>query len=121
MKILLPFLAVLLFATAVSAQTRIQNPSGLSFTASPDHATLTNYEADLVRVSDTSVVQTLNIGKPTPDANGVCSVPLNVQPVAFGSYVVVMRSVAGGVKGPDSQPSEVFDRAPGAPSKVTVK
>jgi hypothetical protein len=99
----------------------VKNPSGVTFEPSADHANVTNYELDILR-PDGTVLQTLNIGKPTP-VNNVATAPVNVQPVAFGTgYSMRLRAIgAGGVTSDYTVSVNKFDRAPGAPSKLTAK
>lgn len=102
----------------------VTNPAGVQFTVSADQSAVDHYELDILR-PDQTALQTLNLGKPTPDANGVCVAPLNVQPVAFGNgYSVQLRAVAIGPDGPVSSPNvhsdNKFNRVPGAPSKVKI-
>lgn len=127
MKSLLLSILLVLSAAVASAQTvpPITNPTAVQFTVSSDHALIDHYELDILR-PDKTALQTLNLGKPTPDATGVCVAPLNVQPVAFGTgYSVQLRAVAIGPDGPVSSanaPSDnTFDRKPGGPGKVTIK
>ena len=112
---------VLVVATPVAAQVPpVKNPTGIAFTPSPDHAALTSYEAD-IRSSAGTVVQTISLGKPAPNASGEIVVTLNVQPIAFGTYTIVVRSLAGSLSGPPSVPSDAWERVPGAPSKPTMR
>jgi hypothetical protein len=106
----------------VSAQTPdVNNPSGVTFTASADHASLDSYELDILR-PDGTVLQTLNLGKPTPDATNTCSSPMNVQPIAFGSgYSVRLRAKAGTAASDYAVSVNKFNRVPGAPSKLIAK
>lgn len=130
MRVLLAIVA-LLFLTAAPAWAQsapIQNPSLIVFTPSPDHATISSYQVVILDAKD-AAVQTLDIGKPNPCsascpagvAVGEASAAINVQPVAFGRYTVVMKSVGGGITGPASPPSDVWERAPGSPSKPKVR
>jgi hypothetical protein len=124
MKVVLRVLAllalVLIPARAFAQTPDVNNPSKVAFTVSPDHALVTSYELDILR-PDGSVLQTLNLGKPTPDASGTVEAPLNVQPVTFGKgYSVQVRSIANDAKS-DNAPGNKFDRVPGAPSKVVAK
>lgn len=114
--------ACLVIAGAASAQTpaRVQNPGSLLFEPSPDHDKLTAYEAD-IKDAKGVVVQTIAVGKPAVTATGECVVALNVQPISFGSYTIVIRPVAGSVVGPASTPTDVWDRAPGPPTKPRVQ
>lgn len=106
-----------------NAQTPpVRNPTGAQFT-SPDHATVTGYEIDIIRVADNSLVQTITIAKSatTVLATGEISVTLNVQPIAFGEYRCVARAVAGTMKSDNSTPSDIWNRVPGPPSKPVMK
>jgi hypothetical protein len=111
----------LCLAPAVVSAQDVNNPSGVTFTASADHATVDSYELDILR-PDNSVLQTLNLGKPTPDATQTCTAPLNVQPVAFGNgYSVQVRAKAGTAVSANAVSLNKFNRVPGAPSKVIAK
>lgn len=112
----------LCMAVPVTAQQPdVSNPSGVTFTASADHSAIDSYELDILR-PDGSVLQTLNLGKPQPDATNTCTAPLNVQPIAFGSgYSVRVRAKAGTAVSTYAVSENKFDRVPGGPSKVIVK
>lgn len=84
MRVLSLFVGImLLWSATVSAQTPVVAPNYVDFTASPDHAAvvsgtstpvLTDY---LIQVSSgTTLVMSQTIGKPTPNAQGVISVPV---------------------------------------------
>lgn len=119
--ILMAWTVLVLFCAApASAQTLIKNPSGLIFTC-PDHALDDQHEIDIVRQADGVVVQTLLVGDPPADVNGDVVVKVNVQPVAFGSYVFRVRAVAGTIKSDTSDPSPIWERAPGKPTNVQVQ
>jgi hypothetical protein len=112
-----------LYAVAFARQVppSINNPSAVTFTASADHSAIESYEADILR-PDGSVLQTLNLGKPTPDAAGTITVTLNVQPIAFAQGYRLRLSAKVGTARSDYALSEnTFNRVPGAPSKVAVK
>lgn len=123
-------LACLALSVPASAQTTPpQNPNAVVFTPSSpaDHDQLTAYEATILD-SAGAVVQVLNLGKPALCPTTTCPAtvpagdvfaPLNVQPIKFGSYTIVIRGVAGAVRGPQSDPSNVWERAPGKPGKPT--
>jgi hypothetical protein len=104
------------------AQTAdVRNPSAVTFTVSVDHAAVDSYEMDILR-PDGSVLQTLSLGKPTPDATGTATAALNVQPVAFGvGYHVRVRAKAGTAVSDDALSENTFSRVPGGPSKVVIK
>lgn len=119
---------LLINSTAAAAQT---NPGTVEFT-SADHAAVevTGYELDIRFCSTpttcTSVIQTITIAKSavTPIASTnpqQYRASINVQPITFGSYAGVMRTVAGAIKSADSVPSDIFVRAPGPPSKPVFK
>lgn len=99
----------------------VVNPSGYDFTASLDHATIDRYEVDILK-ADGTLLQTLNIGKPTPNASNVISAPLNVQPVSFGvNYSLQARACAGTVCSDNAPSVNKFDRKPGKPGGGTAK
>ena len=98
----------------------VKNPRGVTITC-PDHDRDDQHEVDIVRVSDGQVVQTILAGDPAPNSTGDVDLLINVQPIAFGQYRFVVRAVAGSLKSENSQPSEIWERAPGAPSIKKVK
>lgn len=114
--------AILVFSGSAQAQTAdVNNPSAVTFTASADHASVDSYELDILR-PDGTVLQTLNIGKPTPDATNTCTAPVNVQPVAFASgYSMRIRAKAGTAYSDYAASENKFNRVPGAPSKLVSK
>ena len=123
MKTLLALCLFALLPVRASAQAiaDVNNPSKIEFTVSTDHDRVTNYELDILR-PDGSVLQTLNLGKPTPDANGLVDVPLNVQPVTFGKgYSVQVRAIANGALSDNAPSVNKFNRVPGSSSKVVAK
>jgi hypothetical protein len=113
---------LVLFASPVFAQAAdVDNPSAVAFTPSIDHALVTNYELDILR-PDGTVLQTINIAKPTPDATNTCTAAVNVQPVAFGTgYSFRLRAIAGTAASAYTVSVNKFNRVPGAPSKLTGK
>lgn len=81
-----------------SAGTTKTTSGVLSFVASPDHATLTNYEARLRTLSGTLVSAT-NIGKPTPDlATNICHYDISGWLGTFpgGNYEVTVAAISAG-------------------------
>jgi hypothetical protein len=110
----------LLIPMSVWGQTVVRNPRSVTFTC-PDHAQDDNHEIDIVRASDGVVVQTITGGDPPADAEGMVTIALNVQPVAFGTYTVRVRAVAAGIKSDASDSSDVWERAPGKPTGLIVK
>ena len=119
-KMLVVVLALSVCATGVQTQTPpVKNPSGVTF-VSPDHDTITNYEVDIVIASTGSVLTTIVAGKGTL-SNGVVTLPLNVQPIVFGTYTLRVRAVASPtLKSDDSDASDPWERVPGAPSKLIL-
>jgi len=105
-------------AIPIAAQT-IKNPTAVAFTC-PDHARDDQHEIDIVRVSDGAVIQTILGGDPD-EVSGEVTVAINVQPVAFGQYQVIVRAVAGLLKSDNSNPSAIWERTPGRPSGVVVR
>lgn len=124
LRILIVSLAGWLYMTGTAAAQLVpdvSNPTGVTFTASADHATIDSYELDILR-PDGTVLQTLNLGKPAPDVTQTCTAPINVQPVAFGvGYSVQVRAKAGTAVSANVASVNKFNRIPGGPSKVTIK
>lgn len=114
-RILLTLLALVALAAPAAAQTGIVNPSALTFT-SPDHALISAYEVDVVTAAGV-VLSTIVTGRGTQAASGDVTIPLNLQPIAFGVYTFRVRAVAVTVRSKDSPTSDAWTRAPGAPSK----
>jgi lysozyme family protein len=78
-------------------------PTGVAFTASPDHATLvTSYElriyASGADPNTATPVATSNLGKPTPDANNDITVsqPAFFSALAPGTYVAAVAAIGSG-------------------------
>jgi len=112
--------AVEVAAQCVQPPPPLRNPSGLCFT-SADHANVTAYEIDIVKITDGTVLQTMIVQKSATTMVGTeVRVDVNVQPVAFGTYTFRARAVVATVKSIDSVPSDPWDRAPGQPSKPKV-
>lgn len=124
-------LGIMLLPEAVSAQsiclpldaTPAINPRTVRWTQSADHATVTSYHLDIIEATSGAVIATLDlgIGVEDPAAPGDREETINVQPIAFGEYCVVMRAVAGALESEDSAPSNTFVRRPGAPDMVTLR
>lgn len=121
MRRLLPFLFLLLAAPAF-AQTPVKNPRGLGF-QSADHARVDRYEIDIVPAAGGAVVQTITVQKADTAQDSTTqeiTLTLNVQPIAFGQYRFVARAVAGTVASDNSDPSAVWERAPGKPTQLRI-
>jgi hypothetical protein len=102
----------------------VVNPTQVQFTVSLDHALVTSYALGIFAnaTSLTPIGAEITLGKPTPDANGVALVSINTQPVTFADGMVArVRAIAGTVSGLWSDPSNLWDRKPGSPSKVIAK
>jgi hypothetical protein len=122
---LAPALLTLALATTLQSPTfslpSVKNPTAVEFEPSSDHAAVASYELDILR-PDNTVLQTINIGKPAPNASNICRANINVQPIAFGAgYYMKVRAVAGTSKSDDTTSLNPFERAPGAPSKAIAK
>jgi len=117
-------LLLLLVAVPAAAQTvppDVNNPTRVEWTPSADHATIDGYSMDIVSPTGT-IIQTIDAGKPAPDATNTCSAALNVQPVAFGAgYTIRLRARAGTVFSDPAISLNKFNRIPGPPSKGTIK
>jgi hypothetical protein len=111
--------AATILALALLQTGNVKNPRTIEFVCA-DHATDDQHEVDIVRNSDGVVIQTVLLGDPVA-VSGVVTATINVQPVAFGTYFVRVRAVAGALKSEDSVSSNLFDRVPGAPSSVVVR
>jgi len=122
MKRLCLVLACLALASWASAQT-VTNPTKAEFTASVDHASITLYEIAWFNGA-TQVGTTIDIGKPVPDANQVCLVTINTQPLAFAEYTAKVRAKVAGtpvIYSEWSDASNTFQRVPGKPGKPIAK
>jgi hypothetical protein len=98
----------------------VNNPSAVTFTPSTDHAAIDSYEMDILR-PDGTVLQTLNLGKPAPNASNECVAQVNVQPVGFGTgYSVRVRALAGTAASDYAVSVNKFNRVPGGPTKVRI-
>jgi len=107
-----------LVAVPASGQL-VRNPTAVLFTC-PDHARDTDHEIDIVRESDGAVMQTILGGDP-PEVNGEVVVVMNVQPIAYGAYRVVVRAVAGVFTSDNSDPSPLWERTPAQPTTVRAQ
>lgn len=124
-------LAFVLIPICVNAQT-INNPSTVQFTASADQNTIQNgvavlssYEVRLYSQDGVTKINSLDIGKPTPDAaNTITFSQLkNVYSSApVGSYTIKVAAVGpgGANETPASDPFTVLPPAPSAPTGKPV-
>lgn len=115
--------ALLGFAAVAAAQEKPKNPRTLEFTPSIDHAAATSYTVGYFLPGATDPVQSVSIGKPTPNAQNVCTATVNTQPLTFGlDYTAKLKTViSAGVESEWSEPSNPFDRVPGPPGKPVAK
>src|SRR5687768_11555174 len=109
---------ILELAFTILQATAPINPVGVAFTC-PDHALDTEHEVDVLDSSG-AVIQTILGGDPPLNAQNEVEIRLNVQPIAFGEYRFRVRAVAGSIKSVDSETSELWRRAPGAPGAIRI-
>lgn len=125
-RILPLLLAVLAIAAPATAQTNVTNPTRAEFTASLDHAAITSYEIAWFSGA-AQVGAVVDLGKPTPDANQLCTATIQVMPLTFATYTAKVRAkvVTGLVGAPIysewSAASNAFDRAPGNSGTPIIK
>jgi len=104
----------------VTGPGNVVNPTRVCFEVSPDHDALDRYDLDLIDPAG-GIVNTINMGVPVPveteDGSRWVNWPnLNVMPTMFGvGYHAVLRAVANLASSPDSDDSNLWDRAPGRP------
>ena len=96
----------------------VKNPRGVAFTC-PDHDTDTVHEIAIVRESDGVTIQTIQGGDPPLSGTEVV-VLFNVQPVAFGRYRFKVRAGDGTLWSDWSEPSDLWERAPGKATDLRV-
>lgn len=113
--------AVLMLPAAAQAQAPIPNPTGAEWDPSPDHATITSYELGYYLAGATDPVQTVDLGKPTPGADGKCRAAINVRPLGFGVYTARIKAKAGAVGSVWSDPSNPFERTPEPARNLVVR
>lgn len=110
---------VVIGSVVLCAQTPVRNPQSISFTCA-DHDRDDEHEVEVVDVKTGVVVQTILLGDP-PLTGSLVMTTVNLRPLAFGSYVVRVRAVANGQRSETSDPSPVWERAPGRPMNVDVQ
>jgi hypothetical protein len=120
LSVIITALIWVLLPSLVSAQTPVKNPTLVIVPACPDHDQDTGHEIEILTPQGSSV-QVLQVGDPPREPNGEVRFQVNVQPIKFGQYVVVVRATAGAVKSDNSPPSDAWERVPGAPSKPAVQ
>ena len=106
--------AVMVGSGVVSGQPNVINPTTLSFTPSPDHATgVTSYRAEWYAAGATAPMMSSDLGKPTPGSTGDISLPIAslIQPIGAGvGYTCKVVAVGPGGEAA-SDPSNPFDVA----------
>lgn len=88
------------------------NPTTISFTASPDHATLDHYQSRYYRTAggEVGLVSEESLGLPTP-SGGVVSASMNtsgITPSAAGRYVAYVVAVDASSNESESAVSNLF-------------
>lgn len=120
MKKLILALAFVL-VPAISFGQAVHNPTAVTFTASVDHAAINNYVLGWFAIGATDPLMEVNLSKPTPDGSQVCTATIDARPLAFGSYIVKVRAVAGAVTSEWSEPSNLGIRSPFPPTVPVVR
>jgi hypothetical protein len=115
----LALVCLALVPTVAHAQT-VKNPTGATFTASPDHALITSYTIGYFLAGATAPVQEAGLGKPVPDGTQTCAVVLDTRPLGFGAYTAKVKALAGTVASDWSAASNAFDRSPLPPASAPV-
>ena len=108
---------LVLLPSLLDAQTIPTNPRGVAFTC-PDHAVDDGHDVEIRVRATGATVQVINGGDPAA-VGGEVTINFNVQPIAFGSYDLVVRAKAGSLSSVNS-PAANFDRVPGAPSGTRI-
>ena len=101
----------------------ITNPTVATFTASADHANgVTSYTIGYFASGAASPTMEVDLGLPTPDAQQVCTVTLNVRPLLFGvAYTARVRALASTITSDWSLASNPFDRRPLPPPAPVLR
>lgn len=97
--------------------TLLQLPTGVEFTPSPEHASVSYYTAYLL--IGESRVRSLNIGKPEPDANGLIrlSTPELYAGLEPGSYALMLTATNDAGESAESNHDPLTIEAPPPPPK----
>lgn len=112
---------VLMVAPAWAGAQTVTNPTGVAFTASADHATVTGYTLGFFATGATNPIQEVTLGKGTPDAQQVITAAIDSKPLGFGTYTARVRAVAGAQSSPWSGDSNPFSRVPLTPGVPAVR
>ena len=110
-----------IFAPSIVWGQAVNNPGTVTFTASVDHATVDSYVLGWFATGATSPLMEVNLAKPVPDATQTCTHTIDSRPLAFGTYTVKIRAVAGAVTSEWSDPSNGAIRSPFPPTVPVVK
>lgn len=120
---------VVLWSTSAIAQT-VLNPTRVEFTPSADHAIVIDgvalvesYEFRFYLAGASSPIQVVNIGKPTPSAQNVCSAAIPARPFSPTTQYVGRVAALGptGVGESTNSNPFYFVGLPGSPANVTLK
>jgi len=128
----LMFVLLLVPGSAFAQVPPVINPTGLTFTASPDQGkalpdgtkAVTSYAVRIEVVNAPGItVASADVGLPTPDASNTIQVTVPAfATLGFGQYLVHVAAIGPGGEGV-SAPSDPFDvvTKPAAAGKPTVK
>lgn len=119
----LSFIVISGCAAAMLAQGVIVNPTTATFPASPDHSTaaVTSYALEIY--DGTTVVDTRDLGKPTPTAGNITVAVARGTLQQNKNYTArsVAKGPGGDTKSVDLSDPFVWVLAPSAPGKVIFK
>ncbi|MGH2667509.1 MAG: hypothetical protein ACRDH5_00025 [bacterium] len=111
---------VALSATHAQPPAPVKNPRGVTWAGCPDHDRDDNHEVGIFDAASGASVQVLSVGDPAL-TDGAYPALVNVQPIAFGRYVFRVRALVGALASDWSEPTEVWERAPGKPSGAVAR
>lgn len=83
----------------------------LTFTASTEHSSVVNYQANLYTDGTTTLVDSLNLGKPTPDGSNLITVHLYswLNGHTAGNYLLKVTAIGStGSPGSESSTGDSF-------------
>lgn len=123
-KVFLVALILFAFSSMAYGQApNVVNPDLVQFTPSDDHAQIEKYILGWFSDANTlTPISEVDLGKPTPDTNNLCSTKINSRPLPFKlNYYARVRAVAGTFSSDWSDPSNPFDRKPGKSGTPIIK
>jgi regulation of enolase protein 1 (concanavalin A-like superfamily) len=94
--------------TVTVGSASYSGPRSVSFTASADHSTVTNYRLDVfasgANPSTATPIATSNLGKPAPDGSGTITIDRQTffQALSPGSYIATVSAISSGGTGRSS-------------------